>query len=158
MPLCQIQAYKIHHGMGQDVHLSLAVALSTMQVTVRNLARFHSNCEGENTLYLKAFGNGPRHFEPWSQRGRHMNWHPTTPFPNFHTTPTGGHLSLDTAGLQQYQARNHDTTATAGSDVVQSGRPIFDDFFQHLWPYIGNNTANVVFQMVKRVWLIRIDQ
>ncbi|GFY12537.1 hypothetical protein TNCV_2447281 [Trichonephila clavipes] len=37
-------------------------------------------------------------------------------------------------------------TATAGSDVVQSGRPIFDDFFQHLWPYIGKNTANVVFQ------------
>ncbi|GFW81981.1 adhesion G protein-coupled receptor B2 [Trichonephila clavipes] len=49
-------------------------------------------------------------------------------------------------------------TATAGSDVVQSGRPIFDDFFQHLWPYIGINTANVVFQMVKRLWLIRIDQ
>ncbi|PRD27921.1 UNVERIFIED_CONTAM: hypothetical protein NCL1_33990 [Trichonephila clavipes] len=33
-------------------------------------------------------------------------------------------------------------TATAGSDVVQSGRPIFDDFSQHLRPYIGNNTAN----------------
>ncbi|GFW86710.1 hypothetical protein TNCV_2808651 [Trichonephila clavipes] len=49
-------------------------------------------------------------------------------------------------------------TATAGSDVVQSGRPIFDDFFQHVWPYIGNNTANVVFQMIKRLWLIRIDQ
>ncbi|GFS76875.1 hypothetical protein TNCV_3755721 [Trichonephila clavipes] len=49
-------------------------------------------------------------------------------------------------------------TATAGSDVVQSGRTIFDDFFQHLWPYIGNNTANVVFQMVKCLWLIRIDQ
>ncbi|GFT28473.1 uncharacterized protein TNCV_428871 [Trichonephila clavipes] len=49
-------------------------------------------------------------------------------------------------------------TATAGSDVVQSGRPIFDDFFQHLWPYIGNNTTNVVFQMVQRLWLIRIDQ
>ncbi|GFX54530.1 hypothetical protein TNCV_792171 [Trichonephila clavipes] len=49
-------------------------------------------------------------------------------------------------------------TATADSDVVQSGRPIFDDFFQHLWPYIGNNTANVVFQMVKRLWLIRTDQ
>ncbi|GFU79956.1 hypothetical protein TNCV_578361 [Trichonephila clavipes] len=49
-------------------------------------------------------------------------------------------------------------TATAGSDVVQSGRPIFDDFFQHLWPSIGNNTTNVVFQMVKRLWLIRIDQ
>ncbi|GFW44615.1 adhesion G protein-coupled receptor B2 [Trichonephila clavipes] len=49
-------------------------------------------------------------------------------------------------------------TATAGSDVVQSGRPIFDDFFQLLWPYIGNNTVNVVFQMVKRLWFIRIDQ
>ncbi|GFS47784.1 uncharacterized protein TNCV_3597971 [Trichonephila clavipes] len=49
-------------------------------------------------------------------------------------------------------------TATAGSDVVQSGRPIFDDFFQHLLPYLGNNTANVVFQMVKRLCLIRIDQ
>ncbi|GFT85963.1 hypothetical protein TNCV_3256031 [Trichonephila clavipes] len=49
-------------------------------------------------------------------------------------------------------------TAAAGSDVVQSGRPIFDDFFQHLWPYIGNNTANLVFQMVKRLWFIRIDQ
>ncbi|GFY20277.1 uncharacterized protein TNCV_209091 [Trichonephila clavipes] len=48
-------------------------------------------------------------------------------------------------------------TAKAGSDVVQSGSPIFDDFFQHLRPYIGNNTANVVFQMVKRLWLIRID-
>ncbi|GFX69148.1 uncharacterized protein TNCV_3563241 [Trichonephila clavipes] len=36
-------------------------------------------------------------------------------------------------------------TEKAVSDVVQSGRPIFDDFFQHLWPYIGNNTANVVF-------------
>ncbi|GFW45507.1 hypothetical protein TNCV_3244471 [Trichonephila clavipes] len=42
-------------------------------------------------------------------------------------------------------------TAMAGSDVVQSGRPVFDDFFQHLWPYIGNNTANVVFQMVKHL-------
>ncbi|GFV62879.1 adhesion G protein-coupled receptor B2 [Trichonephila clavipes] len=49
-------------------------------------------------------------------------------------------------------------TATAGSDVIQSGRPMFDDFFQHLWPYIGNNMANAVFQMVKRLWLIRIDQ
>ncbi|GFV22787.1 hypothetical protein TNCV_1317391 [Trichonephila clavipes] len=48
---------------------------------------------------------------------------------------------------------NPQVTATAGSDVVQSGRPIFNDFFQHLWPwpYIGNNTANVVFQMVKRL-------
>ncbi|GFW12019.1 hypothetical protein TNCV_4530851 [Trichonephila clavipes] len=49
-------------------------------------------------------------------------------------------------------------TSTAGSDVVQSGRPIFDDFFHHLWPYIGNSSANIVFQMVKRLWLIRLDQ
>ncbi|GFX43439.1 hypothetical protein TNCV_4874591 [Trichonephila clavipes] len=61
-----------------------------------------------------------------------------------------------TLSSKSYQRRRR--TATAGSDVVQSGRPIFDDFFQHLWPYIGNNTANVVFQMVKRLWLIRIDQ
>ncbi|GFU09989.1 hypothetical protein TNCV_1796951 [Trichonephila clavipes] len=43
-------------------------------------------------------------------------------------------------------------------DVVQSDVQISDDFFQHLWPYIGNNTSNVVLQMVKRLWLIRIDQ
>ncbi|GFU52422.1 hypothetical protein TNCV_192951 [Trichonephila clavipes] len=60
--------------------------------------------------------------------------------------------------LPYFKPRATVRTATAGSDVVQSGRPIFDDFFQHLWPYIGNNTANVVFQMVKRLWLIRIDQ
>ncbi|GFU36638.1 hypothetical protein TNCV_2844471, partial [Trichonephila clavipes] len=36
-------------------------------------------------------------------------------------------------------------TATAGSDVVQSGRPIFDDFFQHLWSaYIGNNARRML--------------
>ncbi|GFX13390.1 hypothetical protein TNCV_2191451 [Trichonephila clavipes] len=53
---------------------------------------------------------------------------------------------------------NFAAIASIDSDVVQSGRPIFDDFFQHLWPYIGNNTANVVFQMVKHLWLIRVDQ
>ncbi|GFT04913.1 hypothetical protein TNCV_4712821 [Trichonephila clavipes] len=60
--------------------------------------------------------------------------------------------------MERHIAKQPLQTATVGSDVVQSGRPIFDDFFQHLWPYIGNNTANVVFQMVKRLWLIRIDQ
>ncbi|GFY14847.1 hypothetical protein TNCV_648901 [Trichonephila clavipes] len=55
-------------------------------------------------------------------------------------------------------SKQKNRTATAGSYVVQSGRPIFDDFFQHLWPYIGNNTANVVFEMVERLWLIRMDQ
>ncbi|GFW06964.1 hypothetical protein TNCV_3691601 [Trichonephila clavipes] len=69
-----------------------------------------------------------------------------TPFSSFTHTPLGHEDNLEVR------------TATAGSDVVQSGRPIFNDFFQHLWPNIGNNTANVVFQMVKSLWLIRIDQ
>ncbi|GFY35564.1 hypothetical protein TNCV_196641 [Trichonephila clavipes] len=67
-------------------------------------------------------------------------------------------LSLDQGSKLRDPSSKALETATAGSDVVQSGRPIFDDFFQHLWPYIGDNTANVVFQMVKRLWLIRIDQ
>ncbi|GFV30219.1 reverse transcriptase [Trichonephila clavipes] len=75
-----------------------------------------------------------------------------------HARMNGNHL-LQCTGLNDYLTDGIDSrTATAGSNVVQSGRPIFDDFFQHLWPYIGNNTANVVFQMVKRLWLIRIDQ
>ncbi|GFV39002.1 hypothetical protein TNCV_965681 [Trichonephila clavipes] len=68
------------------------------------------------------------------------------------------HDATHSGQLEWYRVRSDKMTATVGSDVVQSGRPIFDDFFQHLWPYIGNNTANVVFQMVKRLWLIRIDQ
>ncbi|GFX28612.1 hypothetical protein TNCV_3336721 [Trichonephila clavipes] len=70
---------------------------------------------------------------------------------------TKRHVGEKTATRSQLMAARA-KTATAGSDVVQSGRPIFDDLFQHLWPYIGNNTANVVFQMVKRLWLIHIDQ
>ncbi|GFV40561.1 adhesion G protein-coupled receptor B2 [Trichonephila clavipes] len=66
--------------------------------------------------------------------------------------------SKDTLVVLHFKYDFWHTTATAGSDVVQSGRPIFDDFFQHLWPYIGNNTVNVVFRMVKRLWFIRIDQ
>ncbi|GFW37499.1 hypothetical protein TNCV_861061 [Trichonephila clavipes] len=80
-------------------------------------------------------------------------------------TPRWSDSSLQTpwredAELLRYAPPHWSCTgiATAGLDVVQSGRPIFDDFFQHLWPYIGNNTANVVFQMAKRLWLIRIDQ
>ncbi|GFV48192.1 hypothetical protein TNCV_3554711 [Trichonephila clavipes] len=68
---------------------------------------------------------------------------------NLHTALTGGAHRFDSSGRE-------DCHGWLGCS--QSGRPIFDDFFQHLWPYIGNNTANVVFQMVKRLWLIRIDQ
>ncbi|GFV74238.1 hypothetical protein TNCV_2312361 [Trichonephila clavipes] len=91
--------------------------------------------------------------------------------PNIHTKLPGGAEQLPSLRGNHrlnlaWHSRRRSTsdqstlplTATAGSDVVQSGRPIFDDFFQHLWPYIGNNTANVVFQMVERLWLIRIDQ
>ncbi|GFW49785.1 uncharacterized protein TNCV_358881 [Trichonephila clavipes] len=70
----------------------------------------------------------------------------------------GQDLARATMNFVGLDLTTSDRTATASSDVVQPGRPIFDDFFQHLWPYIGNNTANVVFQMVKRLWLIRIDQ
>ncbi|GFV18608.1 hypothetical protein TNCV_2872401 [Trichonephila clavipes] len=70
--------------------------------------------------------------QPWDKRPRRPGAEPIT---------VGG------PKLHSYRV----VTATAGLDVVQSGRPIFDDFFQHLWPYIGNNTANVVFQMVKRL-------
>ncbi|GFV98772.1 hypothetical protein TNCV_2912891 [Trichonephila clavipes] len=82
---------------------------------------------------------------------KQKNSHVVIPHMNITYRQTSG------LGIISNDIRGH-TTATAGSDVVQSGRPIFDDFFQHLWPYISNNTANVVFQMVKRLWLIRIDQ
>ncbi|GFS77224.1 hypothetical protein TNCV_3758131 [Trichonephila clavipes] len=84
-----------------------------------------------------------------------------------HSTCSTAHFAMYNCSLGKFKfelASRHklrirhvwNGTATAGSDVVQSGRPIFDDIFQHLWPYIGNNMANDV--MVKRLWLIRIDQ
>ncbi|GFU59009.1 adhesion G protein-coupled receptor B2 [Trichonephila clavipes] len=72
-------------------------------------------------------------------------------------TLSGGGAQEDNLVALHFKYDFWHRTAMAGSDVVQSGRPIFYDFFQHLWPYIGNNTANVVL-MVKRLWLIRIDQ
>ncbi|GFV90098.1 hypothetical protein TNCV_4378141 [Trichonephila clavipes] len=76
-----------------------------------------------------------------------------------HTLPTMWEaLSTTSLTICRTMREPGHLTATAGSDLVQSRRPIFDDFFQHLWPYIGNNTANIVFQMVKRLWLIRIDE
>ncbi|GFV04029.1 hypothetical protein TNCV_916531 [Trichonephila clavipes] len=67
-------------------------------------------------------------------------------------------LKLRVPSPKAFEKLNSERTVTPGSDVVQYGRPIFYDFFQHLWSYIGNNTVIVVFQMVKRLWLIRIDQ
>ncbi|GFX76730.1 adhesion G protein-coupled receptor B2 [Trichonephila clavipes] len=89
------------------------------------------------------------------QRYRTLNCNKTT---MYYSTDVNFFYSKDNLVALHFKYDFWHMTATAGSDVVQSGRPIFDDFFQHLWLYIGNNTANVVFQMVKRLWLIRIDQ
>ncbi|GFV14622.1 hypothetical protein TNCV_1775731 [Trichonephila clavipes] len=66
-------------------------------------------------------------------------------------------LEKDLLVLRTRNWKTLDCHGWLGCSPSQPGRPIFDDFFQHLWPYIGNNTANVIFQMVKRLWLIRID-
>ncbi|GFY18484.1 uncharacterized protein TNCV_2397111 [Trichonephila clavipes] len=87
--------------------------------------------------------------------GFHKTQFPQTP--NFHPLVWSPYKGAS-SGIAIGRTHRVMWTATAGSDVVQSGRPIFDNFFQHLWPYIGSNTANVVFQIVKRLWLIRIDQ
>ncbi|GFV74301.1 hypothetical protein TNCV_5127441 [Trichonephila clavipes] len=86
-------------------------------------------------------------------------WSPFTPPPQWLDSPGwSSQEAFSSLVALHFKYDFWHMTATAGSDVVQSGRPIFGDFFQHLWPYIGNDTANVVFQMVKRLWLIRIDQ
>ncbi|GFU36673.1 hypothetical protein TNCV_3311671 [Trichonephila clavipes] len=45
-------------------------------------------------IYTRAFGDGPRNFEPWSNVDDTL-----TPSPNYHTTPTGGRFSPDLAIL-----------------------------------------------------------
>ncbi|GFX10085.1 hypothetical protein TNCV_4539561 [Trichonephila clavipes] len=41
--------------------------------------------------YTRAFGDGPRNFEPWSSDVDDTR--AGTPSPNYHTTPTGGRFS-----------------------------------------------------------------
>ncbi|GFX87085.1 hypothetical protein TNCV_2151391 [Trichonephila clavipes] len=55
--------------------------------------------------YTRAFGDGPRHFEP--QSSGEYDILPGTPSPNYHTT-----LPY-TADLQRYWARTHDAPATS---------------------------------------------
>ncbi|GFU48897.1 hypothetical protein TNCV_3209011 [Trichonephila clavipes] len=43
--------------------------------------------------FSRAFGDGPRNFEPWSSEKDLLELE--VPSPNFHITPTGGYLSLD---------------------------------------------------------------
>ncbi|GFU56285.1 hypothetical protein TNCV_582211 [Trichonephila clavipes] len=74
-------------------------------------------------------------------------------------TPPPIPKSAVTMGVTKNHFRNMILTDCHGwLDCSQSGRQFSMTFFQHLWPSIGNNTANVFFQMVKRLWLIRIDQ
>ncbi|GFW21664.1 hypothetical protein TNCV_4281791 [Trichonephila clavipes] len=42
-------------------------------------------------VYTRAFGDGPRNFEPWSS-DVDDTW-AGIPVPNYHTTPTGGRFS-----------------------------------------------------------------
>ncbi|GFV51322.1 hypothetical protein TNCV_3615201 [Trichonephila clavipes] len=49
-------------------------------------------------------------------------------------------------------------TATAGSNVVQSGRPIFDDFSNICGRLSAITRRMLSSKRVKRLWLIRIDQ
>ncbi|GFU79948.1 hypothetical protein TNCV_578281 [Trichonephila clavipes] len=55
--------------------------------------------------YSRAFGDEPRNFKPWSSdEDDNCELWQTTPYPNFHITPTGGRLSLGhlgKAGLQR---------------------------------------------------------
>ncbi|GFW55489.1 hypothetical protein TNCV_118731 [Trichonephila clavipes] len=93
-----------------------------------------------------------------SIKGIHIMINPLSAVENLQISPPSPCATVFPKGAHCYMAYcGEKKTATDGSDVVQSGCPIFDYFFQHLWPYIGNNTANVVFQMVKRLWRIRID-
>ncbi|GFS87306.1 hypothetical protein TNCV_2479461 [Trichonephila clavipes] len=48
--------------------------------------------EGDTVIYMEAFGDGPRHFEPWSSEEDDTP-ELSPPSPNYHTTPTGGRLS-----------------------------------------------------------------
>ncbi|GFX52482.1 uncharacterized protein TNCV_4324981 [Trichonephila clavipes] len=105
---------------------------------------YHKLCPPDH--YTSCAGSGVERY-PWFE-DLDIEWY---------ALPAVSSMLFDVGGLEFPAAPFNGWTATAGSNVVQSGRPIFDDFFQHLWPYIGNNTANVVFQMVERLWLIRID-
>ncbi|GFV37471.1 hypothetical protein TNCV_1157341 [Trichonephila clavipes] len=67
-------------------------------------------------------------------------------------------VASSVVSTQTLQGRELDGTEFRDCHGCLGCSPIWtsNDFFQHLWPYIGNNTANVVFQMVKRLWLIHI--
>ncbi|GFT46426.1 hypothetical protein TNCV_1566511 [Trichonephila clavipes] len=48
-------------------------------------------CGQRTVRYTRAFGDGPRHFEPWSSDEDYTST--GTPSSYYHTPPTGGHLN-----------------------------------------------------------------
>ncbi|GFW94391.1 adhesion G protein-coupled receptor B2 [Trichonephila clavipes] len=121
-----------------------------------NLCRRHRKSPSVRAISRVTLSSGGSRYQTLTlKRYRTLNCNKTT---MYYSIDMNFFYSKDNLVALHFKYDFWHMTATAGSDVVQSGRPIFDDFFQHLWPYIGNNTANVVFQMVKRLWLIRIDQ
>ncbi|GFX89611.1 hypothetical protein TNCV_73041 [Trichonephila clavipes] len=50
---CQIEAHEIHRGKGLEIRLSLALAMSTIQVTVRiSSAKLSKGTTDSGTTYL----------------------------------------------------------------------------------------------------------
>ncbi|GFX06516.1 transposable element Tcb2 transposase [Trichonephila clavipes] len=141
MTASSISRRLLHRGLRARVPLYRIPLTASLELSSRKIMQAHAL----QRLFLTCSAQR-MHFLLWPAYSPDMS-------PNVHAWDLVGNL---VALYFKYDFWHR--TATAGSDVVQSGRPIFDDLFQHLWPYIGNNTANVVFQMVKRLWLIRIDQ
>ncbi|GFX82164.1 adhesion G protein-coupled receptor B2 [Trichonephila clavipes] len=138
--------------------LPLSTTSSRPRRMLRKVDSFHRPEMAPRTgtfFILEAFVIGGKNAVRFVFRYRTLNCNKTT---MYYSIDMNFFYSKDNLVELHYKYDFWHMTDTAGSDVVQSGRLIFDDFFQHLWPYIGNNTANVALQMVKRLWLIRIDQ
>ncbi|GFW53855.1 hypothetical protein TNCV_2446471 [Trichonephila clavipes] len=60
-------------------------------------------------------------------------------------------LSIYLRGIELLNCNKNNDTATAGSDVVQSGRPTFDDFFQHFGRISAITRRMLSSQRVKRL-------
>ncbi|GFU87339.1 hypothetical protein TNCV_2716251 [Trichonephila clavipes] len=79
---CQIEGHEFHHGEVQDVHLSLAVALSTMQVKGRILNRNKSGLPSlDHQIFLLLCRELPEEWRSWLVAGlvRPSLWVPPRP-------------------------------------------------------------------------------
>ncbi|GFW97461.1 hypothetical protein TNCV_4991371 [Trichonephila clavipes] len=106
----QIQRASFHYTAGLQWYWSpfrndLLQGLIAVSELVQPVIRFptsqgnfdpgvkHVSCTSSmlESNYTRAFGNGPRNFEPWSNDVNDTC--AGTPSPNYHTTPTGGRFS-----------------------------------------------------------------